>query len=1113
LRLGAYTVTAAVALVAGLAIASPGEAVGNAAASAGTPVNTSSLTTILSPSNGALVSGGQVAVKLRSGAPLSALRVLLNGQNVTGRFHANRAAGYEAVLRLGSLLNQGSNLLTVSTNSRGRSDFDYASFVVARPQVGLVHLRPLLGGVRGAPITVAINRARNATLLAWLNGRPVRGSFVDSGGQEVGVLGANDGVRHGRNQLRIVAYTSGNRAGESSITRRFDLPKSDPIAGAGSDQIVAQDQPVRLNGARSVVALGATRRSYRWQIIARPPGSRAKLRAPTTANPGLTPDRPGTYRIRLTFASRVGRAAPVTSNDTVLVEEQPGPQYGVPLFSLAATGEIIRNGALMPGTRRTGTGSYGISYTVLNRTTLARRTSGEITYQQTFGSGLTDLADIARSYSDGNSLMVVNWKAPLAQKRAELAALFKAIGGGEFPADDPLDNANLPGTMIGIPGAAPGVAFLVHRVSQLPNSGDVSGYLRLNSSRVFDFVFTDSVPVDTASSEAATSTTITVGGHSYAGQHASGVSGFHLLRLDPQTLDVLAEFTYATNAADGAPQASEQTRLANDLAFSASQRDQPERPLVILQSYGEPKGTSSEWDRAAIAIEQLGGTRQVFDDLNQPSLPGSLQDNEEGRKGGYAFIGRAGSTAPRAEVSYPLDGLPARLQGLLMRSRTADYEPMIVAPPAGQGQADTGPPIDEALVRIVNELPTDSFPPLALDANPEFGQAAQNFLGGPDVMKVCNANPCDVRATYYQKYGTLGQWQEIKNALQGANCGGHSEFPAVVCDQVKSQLLKEVLAANQVRAYLEALQKPFGTASVAALANLGDISDGIQQSLQPKPEAGTTSKLLTIVSYAVKIGGFAGPQANAMASGVGSALALGAYATTPSSEPDLIGPAVRTAASQLGVELTNRYLNASDQLTELGKIILSDYDKLTQVARIAAPLDPGAIQSSLIRAAKQSIAETLIPVAWPILYDLGLPPKRTAEDWNCYYKSYLGLKTEHLYLFRDEPSSGQVLERFPNTNWEPVMAIGGYTSGRNQNAIVSTPSAERPKAFMDDLFKGPLVNGLGLKKLEFFSPRLFRLFPSSPARGLSMSQSLGGYDTVSDPYRCHDISNPPGSPF
>jgi hypothetical protein len=457
-------------------------------------------------------------------------------------------------------------------------------------------------------------------------------------------------------------------------------------------------------------------------------------------------------------------------------------------------------------------------------------------------------------------------------------------------------------------------------------------------------------------------------------------------------------------------------------------------------------------------------------------------------------------------VSYPLDGQPARLAGLLMRTRAADYEPMLVAPVRADGRA----PVNEELVRIANQAPTP-FPTLGPDASREDVQAAEDFLGGPAVMNVCPAGEtCDVRKTYYTNYN--GSWQTIATALQDATTKcrlPHEGFTPAVCEQVRSQLFDEVQAGNRVRHYLgpQGLQQPFGAAGVAALANLGQISQQIQDAVKPHPESGTTSRVLTIISYVLHAGALGGPAVSALSSGLGSVFALGAYLTKPGNSPNLIGPEVQTATANLGVELASRYQTAGDQLDGLGRIIVSDYGKLTAVAaKVDADPNwiigtPGAAREQLVRAAKRTISEALIPVAYPVLYDLGRVRNLNAANWRCVY-GFVGERQK--FLFDRNPDGGQVVQRFPG-DWQPVMAVGAVRATGSQNAArIPTP----PGAVVDPLFAPPALGGLGMRKLEFYSPRLFRLFPADPARGRAGSLAL---QTPDIERLCSTLPDPPGN--
>jgi hypothetical protein len=634
----------------------------------------------------------------------------------------------------------------------------------------------------------------------------------------------------------------------------------------------------------------------------------------------------------------------------------------------------------------------------------------------------------------------------------------------------------------------------------------MSGYLRRNGvTNRFDFVFTSYVPIDTAAPGTDSRlSVISVGDHRYTYTHAPDASGFQLVTLDPKSLALIVNRGFVTN--DPGRVDFDIARLADALQFAS---DQPERPLVILQSYGVPNAATNDWDRAARAIQKLGGTRQVFNDLNQPYAGGPGSDPTQGRKGGYAFVGRTASTAPPAEVSGPLDGVPARLKGLLMLTRDADYEPLLVA----EAQPDGAAAVNEELLQIANQAPTP-FPELAPGAPPDEVQAAQDFLGGPGVMGVCPAGvTCNIRQTYYTNYG--GSWQTIAVALADARYKCHNPPQGLtpdVCEKVRSQLFNEVQAGNRVRNYLgpKGLKEPFGAAGVAALANLGEISATIQDALRPKPADNTVSNVLNLLSNVIKLGAAAGPPTSTVAGGVGAVLGFSAYLTRQDTGPNLIGPLVQTTVARFGAELTTRYHDAGDQLDGLGRIIVSDYGKLMAVAREVDSDpnwiigNPGNTRETLIRAAKQTIFETLLSRVYPVLYDLGYPPDRQARNWHCDYRVIFVDKTKHLF---HEPDGGQVVERFANF-WHPVMAVAGaYATGHGSDARINTP----PPQVIDPLFAPTALGGLGMKKLEFYTPRLFRLFPSEPAPYVDGKRNTLTMTSPKHFPLCDDLPDPPGN--
>jgi hypothetical protein len=263
-----------------------------------------SLTSVVSPSPGAVVTGSRLAVVLRSRAPVRAIEVRLNGRAIPGGLSA--AGGrYRASASLGGPLHLGVNLLAVSTSWSGRFDFDAVQFVVARPVGGLARVQRVLVDGRDAPVTVFAAVAPGASFRASVNGHDVSSVFAREGGRLVGLLGASDGVRYGSNQLVLTADTSSPRsAQETTVTRRFDVPRTSPIAGAGADRTVLAGQFVKLGAGQSLLAPGETGRSFAWRLAGAPGASKTTLHGVSRVNAWFEPDVPGTYRIRLTVTAK-----------------------------------------------------------------------------------------------------------------------------------------------------------------------------------------------------------------------------------------------------------------------------------------------------------------------------------------------------------------------------------------------------------------------------------------------------------------------------------------------------------------------------------------------------------------------------------------------------------------------------------------------------------------------------------------------------------------------------------------------------------------------------------------------------------------------------------------
>jgi hypothetical protein len=810
------------------------------------------------------------------------------------------------------------------------------------------------------------------------------------------------------------------------------------------------------------------------------------------------------------------------SNRTATVAVMPDiPPAGVRLATMTSDGEVTLDGQQVPRAAlcEDPPRCFRINYLLLDRETLQRVDSGSV---EADVAGMDNLGSIVDRYTGSlNYLVVLNWVSfvgELEPDRNALDELLRQIGAQHLTAVQRLrigegaSDQNSPGSAVGVAGSPAGSAFVTtgFRCDEslgcnIARRGGLSGYLRLNGvTGKYDFVFTDPVDFDTQAHQTRTDDspaqlTIKVGDTSYTKPNpGGGVSGFHLLELNAKTLQPILESVYATNAADGVQQPVAVEGLVRELTDAVDSRD---RWLVFLQAFGAPHGNDNAWDQAAQQIERLGGTREVFDAMNAV-VPRSLNGESASRKGPYAFVGRVSSTAPLAEASYSLNGVPGRLRGVLMRARDGGYEPMLAGPPLPNGQA----PVNTELIQIANQAP-QPFPAFT-DANgrpidPADAEAVQKFLGGPTVTRLCSATApiCEIRKSYYESYDS--NWSSIEGDLTNAKakCAQpHQGFTPAQCEGIRAELRDEVSEVAKVTQYFGplGLQQPFGAVGVSALANINEIAQEIKDAVKPPPADNTTSSVLTVLSYLAGIAKTS-LQTTPVAAVLSGAFSIGAYFTKADGSPDLIGPQVTTAASKLGVELADDYRQAGDHLDDLGKLIVSDYGKLTAVAgKVDAAPGPGEMdwrlgnlgraRDALIRAAKQTIYQRLVPLAYPYMYKLG--GWANARDWWCY----VPWPYPDRYLFRDQVDGAQFVGRYPEAT---TVAVGAKTIGSGGDAYV--PGIPAPIA--DTLFKSADAGGLGLSKLEFYSPR--NGFSYVSLDNLRQASGIAPF--------CAEVPDPPGN--
>jgi hypothetical protein len=904
-------------------------------------------------------------------------------------------------------------------------------------------------GTKEGPLTVRVAAGIESKVSMTVNGKRVRHSFEPAGPKAEQIeLRATDGLRPGPDKLRIEARLGGV---DRFATRTVTVPRSDLLADAGADTEATVDTRARVGVAPAPDADRAgSGLDYSWHIAARPRGAKASLVGGHTAEPRLQAKKPGTYVLQL--KAEPEEAGEPDSFDQVTVSVVPNdPPIGVPIDTLDG------NGAISIGGQTYGANQGGSAYVVLERTTRAVVDSGTVSNDD---AGIGKLLDLADKYGSAATymqyLMIVSGR--LAQPTGlspAFPALIKKLGG--YPLSSEEANAlefTKPYSVIGIPGAPAGSATVRFSPdSTNPTSAAITGYLEkdhaVNADEVpvYEYVSPEQPEFDTvAPGSDATTNVMTVDGKEYKGALAGGATaGLHVVVLNSLTLDPIANTVFPTNGTSN--DVAAQNAVARDLLPTVRKRG---GPLLFVQTIGKPKAVGWGWNGVVETLQQLGANSLLVNALN-----GS---NE------YSFVGRPGSTAPPAEAStasdsgpYPAPNYPpAHLIGNLARSRTSNFVPNLSTIPT---PANPEGGINLALPRIAYQA-AQPWPELAPGADRTEADAAQSFIC--ERLGFCQAaNSCaSLRECFWQRYGA--EWG-LKLSVLGnlAYPGDGKGFSEATFKSEKEEFLTEIAAVANVKGYLVQLQEPLNQSALSSYVNLQGISDEVWQSVQ-KPEAdNSASWTLGLIGKIIALGSFAPPPASHAARGLSAVFGLASFLSDESGRP-ILGSQIKVRAAKLGEELVGRLDLARKTTIGLGKLLVSDYGKLTAANQHvdtdwALPSNPEVASNMIRTSARQWFYEVLVPTAYPYLI-----------RGNHYNARYLDCKSSK-FRWPNQPESAQMNATVGyEPDGKPINGIFFFTSGIGGG---SSP----PQSLGEKLFRprnGP-DPGLGLEKLQFFNPRVF----------------------------------------
>ncbi|HEY4276726.1 MAG TPA: PKD domain-containing protein [Conexibacter sp.] len=908
-----------------------------------------------------------------------------------------------------------------------------------------------------APVTITVRVAAKATLRTRVNGRAVRGDFDQVGRRRVGHLTAHDGLRPGVNRVRLRARVPGGRASMVMLTVR--LPHAHAIADAGRDRSTTPGEPVRLSAGPSSDEGGTHAvTSRRWEVVsAEPERDRATLTGATTAHATLATRRPGVYTVRLTVRGADGH---VVSYDTTQVTVAPDdPPAGVPIETLAdrPDGQIVIDGKPFGDTADRN----GIHIVAIERAT---RTPVQTGTTPRHGGGIAQLSQIVKTWDQDSRYMVIvsGAKDISAGELGAFQTLLDQLGGPALSAEDRASlTAGRGFSVIGVPGTPRGSAWASFGARGDGVRGDMRGMLRPNGvTGDYDFVAPRQPSFNTWSEHfergrATRINTIEANGEYYnkEGLPNGTTAGFHMLVLD-DALRAVAERTAGTSSV------SEQRNLRADLDDFA--RDYP-GDLLIMQSIGQVKGSSWEWEWSVDKLVDWGANRILLNALDGDA------------KSTYTFVGRIGGGVAPVESSGKT-GQAGQVSGAFARGHDWRWAPSVF---------DVNGAMNDELLEVLNQ-PAQAFTPF-----PTAGErAAEQYIA--QQLRLCPRDDarCDrhpsLRYYYWHAYSVnwTGKESELANVRMPRT---EATFTAAQLDAARDTLAPEVADVANVKNYVDNLRRPFSEGSAGGLADITKMSSDLVADLNPPPADDTVSRVFSYIGQIASGGAGIAEEVEKLTqyrsyfSGVGTAMSVVAYLTEPRGRP-VLGDDVKAKAADLGPALVTKLRDAQSAMTNIGLLIVSDRAKLAAAGAAidsdwVLPADPGKATAEVQLQTRRWIALTLAPVAYPYLVRT-TPPGRGggvafAQDIVCkipsiHVRGAYDFEKPFPYQPNETQLRGIIDFDHDGTPVEPDFFFARsfdmdhqpYPTARFANQLFRSPS-------------DPTEPGLGIPRLEFFTPRTF----------------------------------------
>ncbi len=1062
-----------VAVVAAVAVA------GQAGAA---PTAESSASVVVSPRHDAVYFKSPIRVVLARRAG-TRTRVSLGRRDVTKRFHRK---GRRLVGRLGrrDFLRYGRNNLTVLTTRAGRTEVSDARsfFVVRRRHFVRLNVR------RGPPARAAIaivsggrsdvlrRRARKVTIR--LNGRSVTRLARHTRANRRSIsLSATHGLRYGINRL-TVRVTEARSGRYELMERRFRIRRTRPLPAAGLDFGTRPGEPVRL-GARARAARGGELR-YRWRIVRRPKGSRARLRGATRARPSIRTDRIGRYVIEQRVAEyKRGRRVGKASVERMYLDSQPPPLMSV---SADTNGIYLGSGQKVYFPHPTGAGAGTIQTLMVDRSNLTTSGSTPAGFN-TICCYAGQLAPLLAKLTAAHLDQLVIIEIPPNQKSLDPSRyddFNKALGKIGV---DPLSAADLaPGpyqtVIVGIPGGQPGSGWVVRyndQIAQFPAMGYLMASGAADTSTGKQRMRFQPLALSFNTSQTATSSRnimsfgrparatdeppVTVDSNDTSDSYifSNGVRGFHVVELDPRDLSVVNNEVYESNGDPSGAQFSVQAMA--DFIDTVRGRGNYVAVQSVGRGVGPDSGNNGAWADLTLSLSRMGAN---------PDLLNRLQSTTSS----YAFFG--GPPLARAEVVESTGSLAGQA-----RMRPDGY----FGPRVSNGATRSS--LFAALMRAPTPFP---FEPGGGPANTDYAKAAAA------IKYISNCLP------------ELSRWDDIRLAYFGqpdadwdlaSTNMGHIYYPgkapssdpgALPCkfdspvpfdeplfDAVHKQVTTEFGMISSLETMIGIIQKGFTSSKDKQLPFLSQLGTSIKNQVQA-PNEGLVTPILAVLAALGDLAEESIPGVGPLIDLAAEAYDLGTAAVSQAqddgTDPLPAGQRISTTVDNLAGDLQTRFGNASDLLDQILRVGVSDWGSMQALNGIytSTPgLNQTELSDNLTTGAKAYFSTTLLPVAFDLFAlkpaagpGRGHQPEPNPTPDNCYSDSGDGRYND--YDFSGAPDNAWLQFHYPYSNWSLVLANSTFASG-----VTFPPSdADQTSPSYFPVFKPVADGGYGVDKSTFF---------------------------------------------